>query len=107
LQAVFTLINAVMFKSLPVSHPEELVEVTGLPSLNPVRWNLIRNHQNVLSGVFVHGVTGGGDLSIGGEARPTSVAFVSGGFFATLGVQLFAGRTLADADDYRGCRWWR
>ena len=100
--AIFTLINAVMF-DLPVAHPEELVQVTGMPNLNPERWSLIRDRRDIFSGVFVHGVTGGGDLSGGGEARPVAVAFVTGDFFSTLGVEALGGRTLRDADDYRGC----
>jgi hypothetical protein len=101
--AIFTLINAVMFRTLPVAHPEELVQVTGMPNLNPERWSLIRDRRDISSGVFVHGVTGGGDLSVGGEARPVAVAFVTGDFFSTLGVEALGGRTLRDADDYRGC----
>ena len=30
--AIFSLIDAVMLKSLPVSHPEELLQLTMLPS---------------------------------------------------------------------------
>src|SRR5262245_39437431 len=108
--AIFTLINVVMLKSLPVSHPEELVMLTrsGGDSKNPssfsqALWEQIRDHQDVFSGVCVYGSTGAADLSAGGEARPVSVGLVSGGFFSTLGVRPVLGRNLTDADDQRGC----
>jgi putative ABC transport system permease protein len=52
--AIFTLINAVMLKPLPVHHPEELVQVTmGKPEAqwfsNPI-WEQIRDRQDVFPG---------------------------------------------------------
>src|SRR6185295_19058204 len=51
--AIFSLIDALMLKSLPVSHPEQLLHVTmegkyGYFS-NPL-WELIRDRQDVFSG---------------------------------------------------------
>src|SRR5262249_9031173 len=108
--AIFTLINVMMLKSLPVSHPEELVGLylnAGGASKNPssfsqALWERIRDQQDVFAGVFVYGSTGA-DLSAGGETRPAAVGLVSGGFFSTLGAPPVVGRTLTDADDYRGC----
>src|SRR5215813_11268685 len=108
--AIFTLINVVMLKSLPVNHPEELVGLylnAGGASRNPssfsqALWEQIKDRQDVFTGVFVYGSTGA-DLSSGGETRPAAVGLVSGGFFSTLGVRPVVGRTLTDADDYRGC----
>src|SRR5207244_3021407 len=55
--AIFSLIDAVMLKTLPVSHPEELLQVTaggdrGYFS-NPV-WEQIRNRQGAFSGIFAY-----------------------------------------------------
>jgi predicted permease len=120
--AIFTLINLVMLKSLPVSHPEELVMVAQVGELDsgdasaimqrqlskksiisrPV-WELIRDQQDVFAGVFAYGSTGSADLSTGGEARPVSLGLVTGGFFTTLGVRPLLGRTLTDDDDKEGC----
>lgn len=107
--AIFTLINVVMLKSLPVSHPEELVMLTrssgdsrNPSSINQALWEQIRDRQDIFSGVCAYGSTSA-DLSTGGEARPVSVGLVSGGFFSTLGVRPVLGRTLTDADDQRGC----
>src|SRR5262245_9533580 len=108
--AIFTLINVVMLKSLPVSRPEELVMLTrsGVDSKNPssfsqALWEQIRDHQDVFSAVCAYGSTSGADLSAGGEARPVGVGLVSEGFFSTLGARPALGRTLTDADDQRGC----
>jgi predicted permease len=111
--AIFTLINVAMLKPLPVSHPEELVQLTtsgGEPSKGPspfsfsqAMWERIRDEQDVFAGVIAYGSTGSGDLSTGGESRPIPVGLVSGGFFATLGVRPVVGRMLVDADDQPGC----
>jgi len=108
--AIFTLINVIMLKSLPVNHPEELVGLylnAGGASRNPssfsrALWERVRDQQDVFTGVFVYGSTGA-DLSAGGESRPVAVGLVSGDFFSTLGVRPVVGRTLTDADDQRGC----
>ena len=55
--AIFSLIDAVMLKTLPVSHPEELLQVTmggdrGYFS-NPV-WEQIRDRQDAFSGIFAY-----------------------------------------------------
>ena len=107
--AIFTVINAAMLKSLPVSHPEELVMLTQVgetaknsASFPNALWEQIRDHQDVFVQLFSYGSTHV-DLSSGGEARPLRAGFVSGEFFPTLGVRAAAGRVLADADDHRGC----
>jgi len=55
--AIFTLINAVMLRSLPVAHPEELVQLTmpgGQQSFtNPV-WEQIRDDQKIFNGAFAY-----------------------------------------------------
>ncbi len=63
--AIFTLINVAMLKSLPVSHPEDLVMLTqsGGTLKDPevfsqALWEQIRDHQDVFSGMCVYGATG-------------------------------------------------
>jgi putative ABC transport system permease protein len=104
--AIFSLIDAVMLKSLPVSHPEELVQVMmGDDSnegwSNPT-WEHLRDQQDVFSGAFAYG-RWGFNLAAGGEARTVNGNYVSGEYFDTLGVRAVAGRTLQAADDTRGC----
>jgi predicted permease len=105
--AIFSLINAVVLKALPVSHPEELVQVTlsdqaeGTVFTNPI-WEQVRDRQDMFSGVFVYGRSEF-NLSAGGEVRRADGYWVSGDFFSTLGVRPETGRLIAQADDFHGC----
>ena len=102
--AIFSLIDAVMLKTLPVSRPEELLQVTANESgsfTNPL-WEQVRDRQDVLSGVFASSPARF-NLARGGEARYAPGTWVSGDFFDTLGVRAVLGRTLNPADDRRGC----
>ncbi len=54
--AIFSLIDAVMLRSLPASHPEELLEVRmGYRHLSNPIWEQLRDHQDVFSGIFAYG----------------------------------------------------
>ncbi|HKW46642.1 MAG TPA: ABC transporter permease [Gemmatimonadaceae bacterium] len=103
--AIFSIIDALILKSLPVHHPEELVAVVrderGSVFTNPL-WEAIRDRQDVFSGVFAYASTNF-NLTSGGEARRLDASWVSGDYFRTLGVQPVTGRLIARADDYRGC----
>jgi putative ABC transport system permease protein len=109
--AIFSLIDAVMLKTLPVNHPEQLLQVNmakrdiwgmeGPFVSNPV-WEQLRDRQDVFSGLFGYAVTRF-DLSPRGEARYVQGNYVSGQFFDTLGLRPVAGRVMTVADDRRGC----
>ena len=109
--AIFTLINALMLKALPVPHPRDLVQVSlANPDIwgvdepyvsNPV-WEQIRDRQDVFSGVFGYAIARF-NLSPRGEVRYIEGNYVSGQYFQTLGVQPVIGRLITSADDHRGC----
>ena len=103
--AIFTLIDAVMLRSLPVRHPEELVQLTmgerGQVFTNPI-WEQVRDHQTVFRALFAYGNTTV-NLSAVGEDHPAIGGLVSGGFFPGLGLQPAAGRLFGPSDDFRGC----
>jgi putative ABC transport system permease protein len=102
--AIFSLIDSVILKTLPVSHPEQLVQVTMGKSAvftNPI-WEQVRDRQDVFSGVFAYGKFRF-NLAAGGEARFAQGYFVAGQFFETLGLHTARGRVLTTSDDYRGC----
>ncbi len=104
--AIFSLINAVLLKSLPVERPSELVQLTmgkdhSEEFTNPL-WEEIRKTQDVFSGVFAFG-SAGFNLAQGGEARRVDGSYIGGDFFPALGLAPAAGRLLTGADDYRGC----
>ena len=119
--AIFSLIDAVMLRSLPVRHPEELVVVvpaapgTGATEGRTDRtpgssvgiytyplWEAIRDGQDAFSGAAAFG-NAGFNLAEAGEERQAEGYWVNGDFFRTLGVNAVLGRTLTIADDQRGC----
>ena len=99
--AIFSLIDSVILKTLPVSHPEQLLQVTmakdGRSYTNPI-WEQVRDRQDVFSGIFAYGGARF-NLSAGGEARYATGKYVAGQFFETLGLHPMLGRTLTIADD--------
>jgi putative ABC transport system permease protein len=104
--AIFSLVNALTLKSLPVSHPEELFQVmmgkqSYMGFTNPT-WEHLRDRQDVFSGIFAYGGWAF-NLAAGGQARSVHGNYVSGQYFDTLGARALLGRTLKAADDTRGC----
>jgi predicted permease len=102
--AVFSIMDAVMLKQLPVERPDELVKVAldgDGPFTNPI-WEQLRDRQQVFSGAFAWS-TIRLNLAKGGEIDPARGVIASGGYFSTLGVLAAAGRTFSVEDDKRGC----
>jgi len=116
--AIFSLTNTVVLESLPVKEPGELLSVTsrdggarrgggsGNPSFTNPIWEQIRDGvgKDVFAGVFAYG-DARFDLSNGGLVRYANGSWVSGDYFATLGVlpSPGGGRLLQRSDDRRGC----
>ena len=117
--AIFTLIDAVMVRSLPVHKPDELVAIgnpirvssisQGSPRSDIMSYRLYRaiHEQNgVFTGVLASGRTGRLDAQIEGassELEHPRGRFVSGNYFSLLGIRAHAGRTFdASADDAIG-----
>ena len=104
--AIFTVIDALMLKTLPVRAPEQLVEVARTPendSFTYSLWQEIRKQQDVLSGMFAYGQETF-DLAGGGARQPAAGLWVSGDYFETLGVRPILGRTFTASDDERGAQ---
>jgi putative ABC transport system permease protein len=109
--AIFSLIDAVMLRMLPVDKPEELMQVQfGDPnwsgeggSFTTPLWEQVRDQQDVFSGAFAWG-TDHFDLAHGGAVRLANAIWVSGDLFDALRVRPAAGRLIAPSDDRRGCR---
>jgi putative ABC transport system permease protein len=105
--AIFSLIHAVMLRSLPVAQPEQLVRVVaaganGRETFTNPMWEAFRDHPSGFQHVFAYSERRF-DLSTGGVARTGWGDFVSGEFFPTLGLRAAAGRLLLPADDHPGC----
>lgn len=119
--AVFSLLNALLWRNLPVRAPEQLVRIriVNLPPTDRawVKGRATTPHQrtrlpfallhalrnrDLFQGVF--GTAGHGSFiaDVGGEAHKLQVCTVTGSYFPVLGVDPRAGRLLAPSDDVPG-----
>jgi predicted permease len=113
--AIFQLINAVQFRTLPVPNPRQLAEVRIVGGnkgfgINPGRygqltrpiWEEIRARQEAFSGVFAWATRnlGVGEIT---NLQPANGIAVSGEFFSVLGLRPFQGRLLEAADEQTVC----
>ena len=99
--AIFSLVDAVLLRALPVRAPQELAVIDGDSFTNPI-WEELRRHAPTFSAGALAWSDARLDLSNGGETDPIDGLWVSGSFFETLGVQPALGRLLGPADDRRG-----
>jgi len=108
--AIFSLIDTVVLRFLPVQKPQELVEVlrlsprdkTPTSGFTYALWQEFRDQQDIFSGVFAWS-TDHFDLARGGAVQYATGVFTSGSYFSTLGVRPALGRLFTLADDQRGC----
>ena len=118
--AIFSLIDAVLVRTLPVSHPEQLVSIgnpsrinsmsQGSPRTDILSVPLYRDLQaqnQVFSGLLASGRSSRLDARIGnatsGEFEHPRGRFVSSNYFDVLGVQPYMGRALEPhMDDVAG-----
>jgi len=122
--AIFSLVDAVLLKGLPVREPEQLVQfkwlagssfrtfryegaartdvVTGLrinTSFLQQNFEQFRRQQNSLSELFAFAELEQVNANVDGQAEVASGLVVSGGYFTGLGVQPVLGRTITAEDD--------
>ncbi|HVR71016.1 MAG TPA: ABC transporter permease, partial [Vicinamibacteria bacterium] len=107
--AIFTLVDQVLLRRLPVKSPDELVQVTFKGSRYGSNWGdgtelsypmytAIRDQNQVFSGMFSRF---GFQFHVGESVQPERVAgeLVSGTYFPVLGVSPALGRLLGEDDD--------
>ena len=124
--AIFSLVDAVMLRALPVRDPQQLVllqwaarhepKTTGNGSYGDCATNFgegestgcllskpfvddVRSKIDVFSGLAAFTNAGHLNLSGNGPASQTSPLYVSGDYFETLGVRAAIGRTIRPGDD--------
>ncbi len=105
--AIFSILNAVLLRSLPVEDPHRLAEVRfgNGPSAGPIVtnpiWEAVRDSQQAFSGVLAYSPDRF-DISTGGERHFANGYWVSGDFFHVLGVPALRGRIFTNEDDRHG-----
>jgi predicted permease len=114
--AIFQLLDAVRIRTLPVRDPQQLVEIRIVKTregrsgnfhgrnaaMTHPLWEELRSRPLPFATRFAWGTTTF-ELASGGESQPAAGLWVSGDFFAGLGVGPLLGRVIATADDQRGC----
>jgi predicted permease len=103
--AIFSILNAVLLRSLPVEDPQRLVQVRpGAEGddefTNPI-WEAVRDRQQAFSGALAY-APDRFDMADGGESRYAVGLWVSGDFFRVLGVPAMEGRVFTRDEDRRG-----
>lgn len=103
--AIFSLVNSLLFKALPVREPHRLVAVGSDQSQEGVSlsyrvWQQIRDRR-LLSEAFAS-TTDRLKVTNATETTSLEAIWASGGFFDVLGVPAVLGRTFGEADDRRG-----
>jgi predicted permease len=107
--AIFSLVNSLLLRSLPVNDPARLALMThgtagalrGSQSWTLAIWNEVRERPHLFDSAFAWSWYRF-NLRSGGRTEVASGLWASGGMFDTLGVPPLVGRTLTEADDQRG-----
>ncbi len=99
--AVFTLVDGLILRALPVQSPDRLVYFSSPSFSYPVFQEVRARSTDVIQSVAAWSVE---DMHVawGQELEPAAVLTASGGFFATLGVTAAIGRTFSEEDDQVG-----
>ena len=103
--AVFTLLNAVVFRSLPVQEPGRLVsiqyEYRGRQDsfFSYPQFERLRDRARILSGLFAVSTLPRMNMVVNGQASIAAGTLVSGEYFRVLGIRPQLGRLLTLDDD--------
>lgn len=123
--AIFSVLDSVLLRSLPVAHPEQLALLTDpdfhggsfgsqsgeRSALAYSEFEYLRDHNDVLSDIFaadsqlpdVEVTIGDSSSGAGADNETARVKLVSGDYFSTLGIQAAVGRLFnSDVDRARG-----
>jgi len=106
--AIFTLLDQVLLRTLPTSHPEQLVQLEvdgpvygvniGNDSMSYPMYRDIRDHNQVFSGVMGHFRTPV-SVAFGERTERVEGELVTGNYFEVLGIRAALGRTFNSQDD--------
>jgi predicted permease len=105
--AIFTLVEAVLLRMLPVREPHSLVIVRALSrqgardSFSHTDYEWLRDHNRAFSAMSASAVWKM-SLDTGDHKERVAAELVSGSYFTLLGVEPAAGRTITVDDDRQG-----
>jgi macrolide transport system ATP-binding/permease protein len=105
--AIFSLVDSVLIKTLPVKNPERLFSLErgdlppsrSRPAFSRAFFEKAGMQQELLAGVCTFASNPRVNVALNGQPEIASAQRVSGGFFAVLGVNALLGRTITEEDD--------
>jgi macrolide transport system ATP-binding/permease protein len=107
---IFTVVNAVFLRPVPVAHPETLVQAfttdaknsgTFLGSQLPTSWHNYKDYRDQIKSFDGLAAFSFSNMNLGSGAEPEQIfgQLVTGNFFDVLGVRAQAGRTFLPDED--------
>jgi putative ABC transport system permease protein len=106
--AIFSIVDSLMLRSLPVKEPRRLAVLTDDGSIESSTWSYpiweqLRQRPEIFEHAFAWSTLGARfNLAQGGESRYVTGLWASAGMFSTLGVPAVLGRTFTTVDDRPG-----
>jgi predicted permease len=104
--AIFSLINTVLLKTLPVPRPDQIYFLTSTDGVRPVNvfsYPVLRQMERAAAGKAELGAYDGVEplplARRGGRAIAAATELVSGGYFRALGIQPWRGRWIGAGDN--------
>jgi predicted permease len=103
--AIFSVINAIMLRPLPVERPEDLISLTTLypdnaePVFSYAAYRSFAAEAAHVADAIAASSVRRDAITIDGPPEPIDHKWVSGNYFTTLGVPAAVGRTLLPSDD--------
>ncbi len=107
--AIFSLVNALLLKSLPYSHPERLAAIYGKTTgadaydmrrwIDGEQWELLRDNVPSLLSAVTAGITSGVNLQSGSHAQYLRAGRVSAHYFDVLAIHPLLGRNFSEDED--------
>ena len=103
--AVFTLVNGILLKTLPVPEPHRVVQLAGNSKVFDTKafsypvFREMERRKEIFSGLAGFAVRGQTFLQLNGESHPVAFELVTGGYFSFFGARPALGRLLDEEDD--------
>lgn len=104
--AIFSVIDAVLLRPLRVEHPERLISLTAVypdvdePVFSYAAFRTFAGDGAAFAEFAAASSVRREAIAIDGLPEPVDLKYVSGNYFAVLGTQSAAGRTLVPSDDH-------
>jgi hypothetical protein len=103
--AIFSILDPLLLRKLPVDRPEELVRVDAAGTLGDVgvwearAFERLRDHDPVFAGVMAFVPAQLDDVAHDGRSSSARAEIVSGNYFNVLGLRPFAGRLVVQEQE--------